>query len=91
MLTRHWPTVWVDVKEPLLLLGVLGDVDLGELIRESGQDVVLIVMAQDRLCVVSTDPSSSKVMEILMPLGVWVVYRWMLEDMVETEDGIDSG
>lgn len=67
---RHWPTIWVDIEEPLLLLSVLGDVDLGKLVREPAQDAALVVTVQDRLYSMITHPSSSKVIEILIPFGV---------------------
>ena len=71
-------TIRIDFQEPGLLLGVLPNVDFVNLVRKPRLHPQLA--NQPRVGLSCRDirweshPNSSSAMEILMPLGVWVVY-----------------
>ena len=78
--------IGVDGEEKGFLLGVLSDVDFVCFVGDAGkrQEVRVGFLEKQMLCEVGkrvwrseetreTNPSSSRVMEIFMPLGVWVV------------------
>lgn len=61
------PAVGVDFQEPRFLLRVLGDVNRMGLVWDS---IGLLLLTDGKTLQGNTYPSSSKVMEILMPFGV---------------------
>ncbi len=71
--------VGVDGEEPGFFLGVFGDVDG---VRFVGETVGCVNDRRESVIEQgATNPSSSRTMEILMPLGVWVVYKLMSGDL----------
>ena len=67
--------IWIDLEEPRLLLSVLGYLNLGGVVRQTGQ---LASVSHGTILLGNpffTDPSSSKVIEIFTPFGVCDVYR----------------
>ena len=61
------PAIGVDIEEPSLFLRTLGDVNRMGSVWDS---VGLRLLTDRRTLQAKTYPSSSKVMEILMPFGV---------------------
>lgn len=65
------PSVGVDGEEPGFFLGIVGDVNG---VRFVGDACGFVSDGRESILVQEpTDPSSSRTIEILMPLGVWVV------------------
>lgn len=61
------PAIGVDIEEPSFFLRVFGDVNRMGFVWDS---VLLRLLTDGRTLQGKTYPSSSKVMEILMPFGV---------------------
>ncbi len=66
--------VWINLEKPGLFLGVGLDVDLVGFVRKAADGEVYSAMDNGMgKKILGSYPSSSRVIEILIPFGVWVV------------------